>query len=264
MRKFSKKQSEDYSVMNKSVFGLLAAAVLLTSCVTRSYRHEEHVSKLQKTSAFEQVYVHGSPTVYYEQGDSMSVRIEGTSSMVNEIETYVTDSVLNIGYKNHSAWKLFNFRRDDGELRVYVTSPDLVGVQVVGSGDFICRQPLDTDVLTVRLEGSGDVTFASIVCDKIEAAVMGSGDMRLGTVTTQSAGFNVTGSGDLDAQLKNARQTDISVIGSGDAKVDFANCGSANASVCGSGDVVLSGSLQHYSMSKLGSGDIDTKHLKVQ
>ena len=250
--------------MNKSVFGMLAAAVLLTSCVARSYRHEEQVSQLRKTSAFEQVYVHGSPTVYYKQGDSTSVRVEGAQSMVNEIEAYVTDSVLNIGYKNHRSWKVLNFRRDDGELRVYVTSPDLVGVKVVGSGDFICQHPLDTDVLTVRLEGSGDVKFASIVCDKIEASVMGSGDMRLGTVTTQSAGFNVTGSGDLDARLQNTQQTDISVIGSGDAKVDFANCGSANASVCGSGDVVLSGNLQHYSSSKLGSGDIDTKHLKVQ
>ena len=53
-------------------------------------------------------------------------------------------------------------------MEVYVTSPDLIGVTLKGSGEFISSEKVDSDNLEITLAGSGDILFTEIICDKIK------------------------------------------------------------------------------------------------
>jgi hypothetical protein len=247
--------------MKDMILWMVTGIMALASCVHSSVKNEEQVRKQQQVTAFEQVDVVGSPSVYYTQSNATSLRIEGPKSKVERIEVTNDDGILRIKYKGGDI-NLFG-SSSKGKVKVYITSPDLIGVTVHGSGDFICKDSLDTDNLNVGLHGSGDIKFRTIVCDHIKAEVVGSGDVELGNVQTQTAHIQVTGSGDASAQLKHCAQTDISLTGSGDVKVGFTNGGQANCQVTGSGDIDLRGELRQLTKSKSGSGSINTDHLKL-
>lgn len=241
---------------------MMAVLMCLTSCVVRYSKTESNVKKTVNTDSFERIEVQGSRSVYYEQGDSVSVRLEGPEEELQLIEVGVVGNVLKVRAKDGG----FNLRRfgnkGSNEVRVYVTSPDLIGVEVMGSGRFDCSSPLDTDVLDLALRGSGDIRFASIICDRIHAEVAGSGDIKLGEVQTQQASLGLVGSGDLDARLRQVPKTDISLTGSGDVEVVFIDCGSANCQLAGSGDIELSGTLKELTKTQSGSGSIKLRRLK--
>jgi hypothetical protein len=250
--------------MKKSFILMMMAALAMTSCELKMEKSEELVQKTTKVSAFERVEIFGSPSVCYTQADSVSVRIEGPKSQVERIEAKVKDNVLSIRHKGrklnifdvHVSWS--------DEVCIYVTSPDLIGVDLRGSGDFECKNMLDTDTLLIRLHGSGDVKFDSVLCDRISVEQVGSGDVFLKDIQAQQANMELVGSGDLKARMKHTALTDISLRGSGDIEVSFSNCTAANCSVQGSGDVKLKGQLQQLNQSTYGSGSIDTEELSVQ
>lgn len=210
---------------------------------------------------FEKVEVIGSPTVFYSQADTFSVRVKGPKDLVPNIITEVNGNTLTI--RNKGKIGMVNFGHNKG-LSVYVTSPDLVGVVLSGSGDFISENHIDTDVLKIQLKGSGDVKFADVVCDRCDAELVGSGDLDIDNLDTRETTATLIGSGDLDIRQMNAANTQLQLRGSGDIDVDFVSgCGSVKAELQGSGDINLKGRVQHFEMRKRGSGDINSSDLKV-
>lgn len=247
--------------MRRNLLLMLVVSLAVTSCVIKYHKQEGEVRRQVQVAPFERISVSGSLSVYYKQADSVSVSIEGTADRVMKIEAIVSDNVLHLTPKG-SNFSLLNININD-DVRVYVTSPDLIGVELQGSGAFECGDPLDTDVLHLALCGSGDISFASVLCDRIEAEVMGSGNMKLGHVKSIEASLGVVGSGNLDVSLEHTEKTDIALTGSGDISVDFAGCGLAKCHLLGSGDIELSGSVRQLSKEKSGSGDIETDCLNV-
>lgn len=242
---------------------MLVGVMALTSCVIKTSLKEEHAERKENVTAFEKVEILGSPTVYYTQGEKTEVRIEGPESLVNRLEATVEDSILKVRYKKGS-FSFLHFGIDEDHAIVHVTSPDLIGVMVSGSGDFLCKSPLDTDNMKIELHGSGEVKFHSIICDHIQASVMGSGDMELGNVQTRTADFTITGSGDLNAHLHHCDKTSLELTGSGEMKVSFADCGEANCNITGSGDIELRGDLKQLTKNQIGSGEINSDGLSIQ
>ena len=154
---------------------------------------------------------------------------------------------------------------DRGDVIVYVSSPDLVGVRVNGSGDFISKKPIDTDTMEVVLRGSGDIDFDDIICDVCTTELVGSGDININLLDAQTSTVVLVGSGDINITQANVLNTDLSLRGSGDISIDFEEgCQSAQCQLAGSGDIELSGSLTHYDCKKSGSGDIHTGNLRIK
>ena len=212
---------------------------------------------------FDRIEVIGSPTVYYTQADSFSVRVKGPSDLISNIITDVDGNTLSIRNKGKMGMFNVNFGGDKG-LAVYVTSPDLIGVVLNGSGDFISERPVDTDVLNIQLKGSGDVHFTNVVCDRCDAELVGSGDLNIKHLDARETSATLIGSGDLDIRQMNADNTQLQLRGSGDIDVEFVSgCGSVNAELLGSGDISLKGQVRHFDMRKRGSGDINSSNLKV-
>ena len=247
---------------------LLACVLMLGSCINErkvlGVFDSEKVTERRAHDGFEKIEILGSPTVYYTQADSFSVSVKGPKSIVEDIITEVDGSTPKI--RNRGKIGIFNFTVvDDDETAVYVTSPDLVHVQLSGSGDFVSNNQLDTDVMNIVLRGSGDVSFKDIICDVCTTELVGSGDIRIDYLNAKTSTAVLVGSGDIRITEANVQETDLSLKGSGDISIDFEEgCRSAQCHLAGSGDITLSGTLTHYDCKKSGSGDIHTDDLIVK
>ena len=248
---------------------VLMVALGMTSCVTceRSLPGERIVESRQHRG-FEQIEINGSPTIVYVQADTFGVRLEGPEKMVDNIVTKVEDRTLHVYNKGRVNMKIgfVNLNWGDrDELTIYVSSPDLVGVRLNGSGDFISRRQIDTDVMNVVLRGSGDIEFDDIICDRFTTELIGSGDIKINQLEARTSSAMVIGSGDVVINQSNVIDTNLSLRGSGDISVNFEEgCESAQCQLSGSGDIELSGTLFHYDAHKSGSGDITVDNLIIR
>lgn len=245
---------------------LILAMVLMASCASAAGEVEGAGVQTRKVKKFTQIKLEGSVIVRYSQGKGVSVKVKAPSDRMKDVKTYVDGQtlVVSLNGNNNSVWNLFGKRRNDDVIEVYVSSPDLVGVSLLGSGDFVCSGHLDTDNLGIMLRGSGDITFNDIICDNIRTELVGSGDIQLKKVDALNSEVILVGSGDINISQKNVRKTTVDLKGSGDISISFDGCGAVESELKGSGDISLSGRVKSFSKRAIGSGDYHTSRLTVK
>ena len=251
----------------KKVVMLLLTAFVLTSCISITETHSDKPVKEEKRQipAFERIRLLGSPTVYYTQADSVSLRVEAPEDLLELVETEVHDGVLTVQLRD-GAQDIIRLKRliSGDDVSIFVTSPDLIDVQLVGSGDFKCDSHLDTDNLNVELRGSGDMDFRDIICDQLKVTLVGSGDMDIKHVVAIRSDMELVGSGDLEISQQDVAETHIMLKGSGDIKAGFSRCGNVVSELRGSGDINLRGHVRSLQKSVYGSGDLHAEQLVVE
>lgn len=228
---------------------LLSVVVLgmLTSCSCHGLKvhyskTDPHGIQERDLKGFERIEQLGSLDVKYAQADSFSVRVEAPVKVLDDVETYVTGNKLVVRMKGEG--KLLNLGISDADgVTVFVTSPDFLGIELKGSGDFEANGLVDTDNLDITLSGSGDIRFDDIICDRVNVSLVGSGDVDVKHVKTLWAGAQVVGSGDIKMRLEDS--------------------GTVDANVIGSGDITLSGNVKDYKYNVRGSGDMNISGLTV-
>lgn len=232
--------------MNKVLFAVMTL-VMLTSCAcnglkVRYFKSEAQTEESRPLKGFERIELLGSLDVKYEQADSFSVRVAAPVNVIKDVETRVEGNKLVVNMKGSN--KFINIGvSDSDDVTIYVTSPDFIGIELKGSGDFDCKQLLDTDNLDITLKGSGDIKFHDVICDQVNVSLVGSGDV----------------------ELKNVKmlRSNIDLVGSGDVKVRFNESGSVESRLTGSGDITLSGTVKNYTSNVRGSGDMHTEGLRI-
>ena len=137
---------------------LLMVAVGMTSCVMTCNRPiaGDEIVELRKHQGFESIEISGSPNVVYTQTDTFGVRLEGPEKMVENMMTEVKDRTLFVYNKGRVDLKVgfINLNwGDKDDVTIYVSSPDLIGVRLNGSGDFVSKNQLDTDEMNIVLRG---------------------------------------------------------------------------------------------------------------
>lgn len=247
----------------KNFFSVLA--VLFASVFSSLAADNKIIDKQVDEKDFTRIEVKGSTKVYYTQGDKFEVRIHGKAEFVEQVEIWKDGETLYISQKGTqiNGWSDFvkAIKRGSNEifLAVYVTSPDLIGVTLSGSGDFTAKETVDTDNLNLVLRGSGDIDFKNILCDNLDASLSGSGDIEIRKVECITSRLNLRGSGDLKVKQFKVRKTDINLVGSGDIDVECVACDEINARLTGSGDITISGQKNKVNQEKRGSGDINIR-----
>ena len=230
--------------------GLLLSVVtlgMLTSCScsglkVRYTKTEPKVMYERDLTGFERIELLGSLDVKYQQADSFSVRVEAPAKVLNDVETYVNGNKLVVKMKGEG--NIINLGMSDADdVTVFVTSPDFLGIDLRGSGDFESNGLVDTDNLDITLNGSGDIKFDDIICDRINVSLVGSGDVDVKNVKTLWAG--------------------VQVVGSGDVKMRLDDSGAVETNLTGSGDITLSGNVKTYKSAVRGSGDMHTDGLRI-
>ena len=258
----------------RKFFLFLLAISAIAVCEAKS-KKTTVTTENRKTAAFKRISMSGPIDVIYTQGKTCSVKVTSSAEQMKDVKTGVKDGTLFISYEGQNCISFTAngignlFRAIGGRgsgyegITVYVTSPDIIEINLTGSGDFVSRNRIDTDKLTLRLRGSGDMTISDIICDEIDTELVGSGDIRLPRTDVLRSRISLVGSGDISTGQSNTRHTEISLKGSGDINVSFAGdkCGTANASLYGSGDITLSGRLKSLKKTSRGSGDFHTGKL---
>lgn len=248
--------------MKKLFVFVVAVLAILFSAHLYAFASNGKAGENRQLKGFERIRLVGSPDIKYIQGKTWSVRVKAPQKVMKKVETRVEGNCLVVSMKDHSIFSLKTIK--GGEVTVYVTSPDLIGVEVNGSGDFESKGQVDTDNLDIRLKGSGDIVFDEVICDAVKTSLVGSGDVEIKNVTTQYSSVELVGSGDVKMNQKHARKTQLELKGSGDIKVHSDQCGIIDCRLVGSGDITLTGSAKKLTQTIRGSGDIERKGLIIK
>ena len=242
------------------------AAVLafaLTGCretVKLPFRKDPQVSVVKKTPEFIKIRAKAPCDVHYTQGDRLEVRLVGERRAIDAIALSVDKGTLIIG--TTGKYKLTHMNADF-DCDIYVTSPDLVDVELAGVGDFIASGHIDTDKLTIDLRGVGDLKMADIICDRADISQRGTGDIDINKLQAQVAVVEHTGIGDVEVGLFRVGETRLGLKGVGDIDARFTQCGRVECDLKGVGSVSLEGDVRSLRQSNKGVGDIDTDELRV-
>lgn len=192
-------------------------------------------NEIREVSPFSKIALRISAKVYVVQGDKQSVKIVAEPETLEEIITEVKDRTLNIRYPNNNIFKRWN----PGKVEIFITVPEVDGLNVSGSGDIVSEE-IDTRILDLVVSGSGNITIDQLTAERVDAGISGSGNIRLkdGGVAEELK-VRISGSGNADARGFEAKNVDVQTSGSGSCSV-ISN-GTIKARISGSGNVYYSG-----------------------
>lgn len=226
----------------KRLFVFALVGLLLTGCHASSTSNDNSkTTSVRHVLPFNKIEARGTGDVIFVQGDTFGVKVVGSEKDVERVTTEFSGSTLIIKTKPVKRFAIFG--NNSNSATVYVTSPDLVGITLRGTGDFTIAKELDTDTLSVDIQGVGDVNLNRVICDEARLSLQGVGDISMNELTAQ--------------------KSKIDIQGTGDVRINFVNGGSAICNIAGVGDVTLSGNLKRIEKDIRGVGDVNTKRLKV-
>lgn len=255
--------------MKAKFFGfaaLLAMTILSSSCIVStgqdSKKQANLVNEKRNVGYFNTIVMDGICDVYFTQGDKPSMRIVATAEDLKRLSVGVQGEKLYLKEKKY-ARDVFG-SKGKKDIKVYLTSPDLIGITLNGVGDFKAETAIDTDTLRVEMKGAGDIDFPhNLVCDYLDVSLRGAGDMDYEDVKAAKASLVLYGAGDISAKIEGARFLDTDLKGCGNMDLDLKKCGKVRCSILGVGDVTLKGNARLLDKTVRGTGNIDTSNLKV-
>jgi hypothetical protein len=164
-----------------------------------------------------------------EVGEKEELRIKAEDNLVEYFETYV-----------------------EGDLLKIKSRPGMA---------LIARRPVNfyltvTELDTVIVTGSGDVTGPDLEADRIRVTIYGSGGVRLGDLEADAVDLRVVGSGNVDVAGIRAREQSVTITGSGDVELGQVHADSVAVRIPGSGELdVFGGETVEQAVTISGSGD---------
>ena len=221
--------------MSKKIIITFIALLTLCSCAIErdNKRTGKETTMAVNVKDFTELEIAGSFNVYFTQGNTTSVKVKGYEKYLKNVKITSDGKTLSIGI--HKSWKNLSYFYDD--IEVYVTSPNIRGISIAGSGEFTSNNKIDTDRMFISVAGSGEVDIKDIICDKIQGEIAGSGDINSKRITTANAELSVAGSGDIDIE---------------NAVIDNVAC-----EIAGSGNIELKGNIRHHTQEIAGSESVN-------
>lgn len=254
---------------------MLSAATLMSCSMGGSYNMNGNLQYSQQDlqpKAFKAIDVSVVADVYYTQNsgdkhdvklDFSAIRDDDTRELMKEkVKVVYRDGGVEIGVTGNvrSAKGM-----DEGKrLKVYITSPDLVKVDMEGVGSFHAGT-INSDQLEMDNEGVGSMYVKEVLANKLKVTNEGVGSVTIDKVTGDDFSIDNEGVGKVNVGFYKGGKLDIDNEGVGkvSAKVD---CKSIKASLEGVGGITLSGKTQFYKKEKDGVGhfsDADLEYSKI-
>ncbi|MEN8115926.1 MAG: head GIN domain-containing protein [Bacteroidota bacterium] len=217
---------------------VLSFALLLftaTSCF-----HDVHVrgngilaSEGRIVTSFNKVASSGSFIVHITEGDEYEVIVSAEENIIPYIETFVSGNVLNIEIRS------FTSIRNSLPIEVFITTPDLEGILLSGSG-VVTTDYFVTNEMDILLSGSGVIKSALEAAD-VSVSISGSGTVDLSGFA-DNAHFKISGSGNIVASDLDLFDCRANISSSGDMWVTVEN--SLDVTISGSGNIYYYGNPQ--------------------
>lgn len=171
------------------------------------------VSETRSVSGFAEIKSEFSGDIIITPASSYSVRIEAQQNIIDVIETVLNDGILTLRVKNNT------IIRPDSRVRVYISSPDIKGIRVSGSGNVQLTDAINTTDLYLKVSGSGNINIYKLTANSVDANISGSGEININEGTVAQEMIDISGSGSMDLSNLVATNSDVKIAGSGDARV---------------------------------------------
>ncbi|MCC8145286.1 MAG: DUF2807 domain-containing protein [Bacteroidales bacterium] len=193
----------------------------------------------KKMEKFTKMSMSRGVDVYFTQGDSYSLRIEGDSRHVENITTKVHNGLLEI-----SRDKNFHFEKGS-KVKVYVSAPSLEKVLVNSGSDFQCEKLKVNDSFSLTVSSGADAHIGQLV-------------VPVKTIVSANSGA------DCKISKLETGQCELSASGGADMEVTFAASEIVYAEATGGSDMKLRGQVKDIKVKAFGGSDIDLRHLKQE
>jgi hypothetical protein len=191
----------------------------------------------RKVDSFSEISLRIGAKVHLEQGEKQNLEIVAKPSTLEQIITEVKDGKLIIRFPNKDYfWKTFQ----PGEITIYITTPEINGLSISGSGDILSDETIKTKTLDLSVSGSGNIKLMALSAERVKSAISGSGNIILaGKDAAQDLSIAISGSGSLKALDYSADDVSVKVSGSGN--VDIEAVKNLYVRIAGSGNVTYKG-----------------------
>ncbi|MBN2480540.1 MAG: DUF2807 domain-containing protein [Bacteroidales bacterium] len=218
---------------NLLLAGTFIICLIAFSCTSPVSLSGQTARTTRDLPAFASVSLAISADVLISQGDRQQVEIEADENVIDIIETNVNGDDLVIKTEDF-------FWRNMGQVRIYITMPDIKALQVSGSGDITTQTPVNTDDIRLNISGSGSIVIEDLKSGDVNATITGSGDVRItGNASANNLKAVITGSGDFRAEDLAFENAVVNITGSGTARIRVLN--ELKTNITGSGDVYYRG-----------------------
>lgn len=235
----------------------------MTSCMSINVKDgsvdktPSQVTEINKVTAmqpFTGVGISGAFKVIYEQGAQHSVRVDASEQALKEMTVYVKDGELRI----RKAVKVTSPSVSFGNVKIYVTSPDIKDIDLAGSGLFAASNAINAGGdLNMEIAGSGKVMLADVTCKDTHMEIAGSGNIEIGKMVIKDAHAEIAGSGDINMATLLCNKLSIDIAGSGNVNCEDITADDVDVDIAGSGDVNLKGTVKHHTKDIAGSGKVN-------
>lgn len=226
---------------------MVTVLVFLWTALARAAAPEVQV---RNTGDFSKLHFDGAYTVFVEQGQTCSVKIEAEPKLLAKVTTEVKNGALKVDTKGRGWFGSCCNDRED--IKVYITVKNLKAIAIDGSADITSQGKFVSDTMELSISGSGDISL-ELETKVLEAAISGAGDIKLtGMAKTFSAA--IAGAGDIKALDLISEKCHVSIAGSGDCQVNASQ--ELEISIAGSGEVSYKGNPAKISNSVNGSGKV--------
>ena len=210
----------------------LLIAATLTSCQKINGKGE--VVRISRTvTDFTGIELSMDATVYYTQGNIYSFEIEAQENLIGYIETIVKGNDLVIREENG-----VNIGKHD-PIRIYITAPDILSLDISGSGTINVNQCWTGNDLSTTISGSGTVNIPNLQCNRISSDISGSGNIEINGGLCNYEDFTISGSGSIDMRMVECATTYADISGSGDIYANVQKL--LDAEISGSGNIYYYG-----------------------
>ena len=188
----------------------------------------ERTVETRQVEPYDRIEVSESLDVQVVPGDGREVRVAAGELVIDRVVTESSGGVLTIDIRDRG---IVIGPDPLNDVSVQVPASELASVEIAGSGD-VTLEGLDQEALELRVEGAGDVEASGTV-DRLTAEIQGAGDARLSQLETRTARVEVHGAA--DAELNVSDELDVTVQGAAD--VSYTGDPRVRSDIEGAGDI---------------------------
>ncbi|WP_395810910.1 head GIN domain-containing protein [Daejeonella sp.] len=226
-----------------------AANLAIANSLITLVKSNASISDESRTvSGFSGITSSGSYTIFITMGDKESLRLEGSSEMINQIETKVENGILKIRNKKQMNWRSWN---SGGKVFIYIEARTLHGITLSGSGDIDVSGTVKSTGLTNTISGSGSIS-QNMDAENFVAIISGSGKI-IAKGKAENAKITIAGSGNLEGKELQTSNSTVKISGSGNITITADKY--LEALISGSGNIRYGGN-PSVKYTKSGSGSI--------
>lgn len=200
------------------------------------------VKQDREINEFKSIILAGSADLIITEGNSFSLKLEGSEKGLTATKTEVKNKKLTISQDD-----CYNC----GQVKIYITLKELEGISILGSGDVVTKNTIHSNELSLSIKGSGDMKI-NTETKSLKTEIKGSGDMQI-EGSADDFDISIKGSGDISAYGFKVKNCEVSTTGSGDCQLYVTD--ELDISINGSGDIHYKGNPTTRN-SIYGSGDI--------